>query len=82
MAKLNVSNSTPKTKKSSRDQSTSSVQNIAKAGIPSSRRGDKRRRREEFIIDIGLTKWYKYRTTLGDKKTPLMRGLFSVHESL
>lgn len=68
--------------KSSKDQLTSSVQVIAKAGIPSSRRGDKRRRREEFMIDIELTNWCKFRTTLGDKKTPLMRGLFPVHESL
>ena len=39
--------------------------------MPSSRRGDKKRSRDGFMIDVRLTKRYKYRTTLGDKKTPL-----------
>jgi hypothetical protein len=47
---------------------TWSVQIIAKAGISNNNRGDKRRRRDGFMIDVRLTKRYKYRTTLDDKK--------------
>ena len=68
MVRLRARKSTPVIQKSSKDQLTWSVQIIAKAGISNNNRGDKRRRRDGFMIDVRLTKRYKYRTTLDDKK--------------
>ena len=42
--------------------------------MPSSRRGDKKRSRDGFMIDFGLTKCNKYRITLSDNKPPQVWG--------
>ena len=74
MVTLRARRSTPIIQKSSKDQLTWSVQIIAKAGMPSSRRGDKKRSRDGFMIDVRLTKRYKYCITLSDNKPPQVWG--------